>query len=528
MSKFQIVLIRPEGFLDSEAFREVAETLQFGLRSLGHTAEIRENCFEASATNVILGAHLLSPAHVPIIPPGSIVYNLEQMGRGDLPRSSHELAARHQIWDYCQGNLDIWKRMPCAFSPVKVEVGYVPELRRIAKLPSSLQDIDVLFYGSANERRKRIVENLRSAGVKVHAVYGVYGRERDELIARSKIVLNVHYWESKLFEIVRISYLLANSKAVVSETSEDDLENDYGGAILSLPYGSLVEGCLHLLQSADECRELGHRGFQCFSQRQEGEILQRALAGTHRAAVPARSQSGEVKAVTSNAIIPRKLNLGSGKDWREDCFNVDCNSYWRPDAVLDFNHALPVGQSIESPRYGAVALQNGTFDEIIANDSLEHVANLTTAMTSCLNLLVPGGMFRIAVPYDLSWGAWQDPTHVRAFNERSWLYYTDWFWYLGWTEARFELVQFELVLSPVGEKLKLQGLPNEELIRQPRAVDQLRVTLRKRLLTAEEKRLVEGYLARPERSAGEHCPVDTLIAMSSGFRPSMMESGCKL
>lgn len=35
--------------------------------------------------------------------------------------------------------------------------------------------------------------------------------------------------------------------------------------------------------------------------------------------------------------------------------------------------------------------------------------------------------------------AWQDPTHVRALNENSWTYYTDWFWYLGWYEHRFEI-----------------------------------------------------------------------------------------
>jgi len=26
---------------------------------------------------------------------------------------------------------------------------------------------------------------------------------------------------------------------------------------------------------------------------------------------------------------------------------------------------------------------------------------------------------------------------VRAMNENSWLYYCDWFWYLGWFEHRF-------------------------------------------------------------------------------------------
>ena len=192
------------------------------------------------------------------------------------------------------------------------------------------------------------------------------------------------------------------------------------------------------------------------------------------------------------AEFPKKLNMGSGKDWREDHFNVDVDSYWEPDTVLDFNHPLPIGKPLETDRFGTIMLENNSFDEIISNDCLEHIPSLMTAMTSCLNLLKVGGLFRISVPYDLSWGAWQDPTHVRAFNERSWLYYTDWFWYMGWTEARFDLVQFDLRLSPVGEALQKQKIKGEDLVRYPRAVDQMRVVLRKRLLTEAEKQQVKS------------------------------------
>ena len=56
---------------------------------------------------------------------------------------------------------------------------------------------------------------------------------------------------------------------------------------------------------------------------------------------------------------------------------------------------------------------------------------------AALALLKDGGRFEIEVPYERALTAWQDPTHVRAMNEKSWLYYTDWFWYLGWFEHRF-------------------------------------------------------------------------------------------
>ena len=51
-------------------------------------------------------------------------------------------------------------------------------------------------------------------------------------------------------------------------------------------------------------------------------------------------------------------------------------------------------------------------------------------------------IFDIEVPYEKAPSAWQDPTHVRAFNTKSWIYYTDWFWYLGWLEYRFKVTRF--------------------------------------------------------------------------------------
>lgn len=487
MSRFHITLIRPEGFLHTEAFREVAETLQFGLRSLGHTAQIRENAIDAAATNILLGAHLFSPEDASMIPPGSIMYNLEQLGGPNLPKHFYELALRLQVWDYSLQNIQKWNAMGCACPPVHVPLGYVPELTRISAAPN--QDIDVLFYGSLNERRAGIMKALKDAGAKVHATFGVYGKQRDELIARSKVVLNIHFYDAKIFEMVRVSYLLANSKAVVTECCSE-MEKRLADSVVGVPYESLVDSCLSLLHDGEQRRALESRGFQWFSQQKESDILSKAL----------QECSGAAK-TSCEVQTPTKLNLGSGKDWREDYFNVDFDPYWEPDAVLDFNHPLPIGKPLETGRFGTVVLQNNSFDEIIANDSLEHIPSLMTAMHSCLNLLKVGGLFRISVPYDLSWGAWQDPTHVRAFNERSWLYYTDWFWYMGWTEARFDLVQFDLGLSPIGHALQKQQVKGEDLVRHPRAVDQMRVVLRKRLLTEAEKQQVTVYLKRPNRRA---------------------------
>jgi SAM-dependent methyltransferase len=167
------------------------------------------------------------------------------------------------------------------------------------------------------------------------------------------------------------------------------------------------------------------------------------------------------------------LNLGSGKDWREDCINADIQRRIKSDWCLDIQDVH--WGSLLVTRFGDFRVKAEMFDVILANDILEHVPDLVKAMTNCKELLKVGGEMRIHVPYDLSYGAWQDPTHVRAFNEKSWLYYTDWHWYLGW-EDRFHLTHLEFTLSEVGESLKL---PQDEILRTPRAVDSMYVILQK-------------------------------------------------
>lgn len=174
--------------------------------------------------------------------------------------------------------------------------------------------------------------------------------------------------------------------------------------------------------------------------------------------------------MSNNSLV---LNLGSGKDWREDCINADIQRRVKSDWCLDIQEVN--WGDVLITRKGEFKVEHGMFDVILANDVLEHLPDLVKAMTNCKDLLKDGGEMRIHVPYDLSYGAWQDPTHVRAFNEKSWLYYTDWHWYLGW-EDRFHMTRLEFTLSKVGESLKL---PQDEILRTPRAVDSMYVILQK-------------------------------------------------
>jgi SAM-dependent methyltransferase len=501
MSGFHIVLVSPEGYPHIECLREMVEALVFSLQSLGREVSAAKNRFDPGRTNIVLGSHLLTPELAAAIPVGSILYNLEQLGSAPLSPVFFAAAVEHRIWDYSPLNLERWEAFPLRYAAQLLEPGYVPELQRIDEVPAL--DIDVLFYGSSNPRRGTILRALRDRGLKVHHAFGVYGRERDALIARARVVLNLHFYDTHLFEIVRVAYLLNNGKAVVTESSPD-LGEEIARCVLACPYEDLVEQTVALLNDEPRRQALERRGARGFRTRKQVDGLKRVLKQMEEGGSGGRT----------GWKFPQRMNLGSGKDWRADYLNIDINNYWRPDAVLDIAQPQPEVIELETERFGTVRLGKGCLDEIVANDVLEHIPDLARGMTTALWLLRDGGEFRIQVPYDLSWGAWQDPTHLRAFNERSWLYYTEWFWYMGWTEARFTIGKLEFILSPIGERLREQQLQSEDLVRSPRAVDSMKVVLVKQSLTAEEKRLVERYRQRPERRVGVEEQVGEAVAIA--------------
>jgi hypothetical protein len=474
--RFNVTIVAPEGYGFSETFREIGETLCFGLAALGYEATLAVNEFKHDATNLVLGAHLLDERTAAELPASTLLYNFEQVYGGSpwIKPLYIDLVRRFPLWDYSERNIDKWRRFCPTAGLTHVPLGYVPELTRISAAED--QDIDVLFYGVLNDRRRRILDQLIRDGLNVHAVAGLFGAERDALIARAKVVLNVHFYDTKIFEVPRVSYLLANRKAVVAEV-DDDTEIDAGirAGIAGVPYADLARRCIELVFDDVVRERQATAGFESFRRRPETEILSAALA------------SRSVRERTETVELPRRMNVGSGRGWNLECLNLDVDPGWRPDLVADLNSPLPPPGPVDLGRFGVRTLPANYFDEIVASHVLEHVRELVTAMESFLSLLRQDGIVDIEVPYDLSHGAWQDPTHVRAMNERSWIYYCDWFWYLGWREHRFEIVDSTYIISELGVRLLSPDGVLDEVARTPRAVDAIRVRLRKIPLTAAEK-----------------------------------------
>jgi hypothetical protein len=258
-------------------FREIAEALHHALLALGHDSVLTSRLDLDNRRTIVLGGnHLL---HYGLEPPKNpIFYNLEQLGNDSPWMAIPEFVdffRRYANWDYSQANIEYLAALGLP-RPTYVPIGYVPELTRITPAP---EDIDVLFYGVLSERRYAVLRDLHDRGLRVKWLSGAVGASRDAWIARSKIVVNIHYWEAKIFEIARVSYLLANRRVVVSETGTDPtLERGLESGVAFADYDELVDRCVDLLGDERARRKLAERGYQAFSARDQAAILQRALS----------------------------------------------------------------------------------------------------------------------------------------------------------------------------------------------------------------------------------------------------------
>lgn len=91
---------------------------------------------------------------------------------------------------------------------------------------SEEKEIDVLFYGDDSaERRAEILKQLKPL-FKIKIVNKLFGEDMLKLIRKSKIVLNIHFYDVVLLETTRIYEVLSqNSSIIISEKSADSFED---------------------------------------------------------------------------------------------------------------------------------------------------------------------------------------------------------------------------------------------------------------------------------------------------------------
>jgi hypothetical protein len=287
--KASVCLIQPPGYVHSLGLLEVCQLLCYSFESLGWSCTLTTNSVERGRLNVVVGYHLLGPRDAAQLASAECVfYQLEQLSfREGWFNAEREAVLRsaHAVWDYSAENLALLRARGFD-SLALLPLGHHPKLRRIERRPEADKDVDVLFYGSLNQRRGAVLDCLRPR-CRVQSLFGVYGSERDAWVARSRVVLNVHFYQAQILEQVRLSYLLSNECCVVSEESAS---NPMAEAVVSGAYGELAELCLDYVADAAARREQAGRALRWIEQHPMTEFLRAVLDGDGSRVAEARTQ----------------------------------------------------------------------------------------------------------------------------------------------------------------------------------------------------------------------------------------------
>lgn len=154
-----------------------------------------------------------------------------------------------EIWTFSEFNIKKLNEggiTNCRYIEIKPTEEYYQKIKSFNL--DNIYDSDVSFVGWLSDRRREIINNLTLKGVKVNVInanWDVYGDDRDKMIAKSKILLNVHYNENwKCFEQIRCFPWLNTDKVIISEESYDKDDR-----VIFTEYDKLVDTVIEVLNT---------------------------------------------------------------------------------------------------------------------------------------------------------------------------------------------------------------------------------------------------------------------------------------
>mmetsp|Transcript_32735 Transcript_32735/g.101344 ORF Transcript_32735/g.101344 Transcript_32735/m.101344 type:complete len:428 (+) Transcript_32735:268-1551(+) len=328
---------------------DVSDTLRAGLKSLGlddiitvrasQCLELVPDCLERQ--HLVLNANLMNASWARLLPPTSILVNMEQLVSYSLPQAivaAHKAAtdprgddkvvitgkrslktALGQLPDqkvigvtvddyrgfsalnpestdypwleYSYKNADLAKAagQPCVYiKPIGV-----------SKLPVQRNhhfrgEVDFLHVGGVSvSRRRRILSTLEKAGWRAVVADGYFSDARDSILQLSTVGLNIHrHQDRRVVEVLRLLMYASQGMLIISEGGDtrsdshskvDDrlLELELQAAVMFVPYSRLPQCASVLLQpsarSASARERLHNNIDKLVLARQEAKLLAATL-----------------------------------------------------------------------------------------------------------------------------------------------------------------------------------------------------------------------------------------------------------
>ena len=279
--KFNLVRIVPDNgyYVHAQVFHEIEAAFFFTLKRMGFDVTNTINDFVPDARNIVFGMQ-----HCPVdvvrhdIPKNTIVYSLEQMR--DIPECIRWCRKYRglEVWDYSILNKETLELAGVENIKV-VPIGYVPEISYVDREPPEKRDIDILAYMSPGPRRLKIMDQFKNnPNINFVHLQSCYGEERDSYMARAKLIINIHNYDNKIFEMVRISHALQQGIPILAERAPDTDFPDYMEDTVNLStYNRFVDTTYKLLKKPEELEASAVRALEKFKQSPMTTFLEEAL-----------------------------------------------------------------------------------------------------------------------------------------------------------------------------------------------------------------------------------------------------------
>lgn len=197
------------------------------IKELGHSCERVDKITNDRSIWIIYNT-----AMPQVLPSKYISYQTEQNGTHWFKDGYRErLRKSIAVWEYCESNLFEYSNPNTSIVKPGIDIQ-----------PKTKKDIDVLFYGAMNDRRKNALR-----GINCKTVTNLMGEDMRAMLNRSKTVLNIHYYDPNGLETFRVNEALSHNCNVVSEYSLHGCE-DYKSIV---KFGTIPE-LKHLLSTVGE------------------------------------------------------------------------------------------------------------------------------------------------------------------------------------------------------------------------------------------------------------------------------------
>lgn len=204
------------------------------LTTLGHTCilayQINKQVIDTyqSSVFIILYPHLIDTT---ILPKHYIFYQIEQgQHYFDKENFLNLLNGTNHILDCSNYNPTKYSKLIKTLKYVYPTPIPLPKLSKYIDVKKQAEKIydnteyDLVFYGTFNERRRKIINYLQNK-YKVLVIEHIYNEERDALLQKGKIVINLHYYNDHVLESCRFNETINFDRLIISENSPNDIFN---------------------------------------------------------------------------------------------------------------------------------------------------------------------------------------------------------------------------------------------------------------------------------------------------------------